>query len=98
MDEESSPELIRTKQIIETVIFEARDLYRELKPKQGQKGVSASLIKRTLGLHANATLKALAHHEQHVLTDEKLERLSIAPQRLMTNEILRAFLTEHGNG
>jgi hypothetical protein len=90
--EEAFPDLIRTKQIIETVIAEARSLYSELK---GQKGVSASLKKRALGLHANATLKALSHHEQHLATDEKLARLSIAPARLMTNEILREFLEQH---
>jgi hypothetical protein len=93
--EEGSPELIRTKQIIELVITEARSLYTEIK---GQKGISASLKKRALGLHANATLKALAHHEQHISTDEKLKRLSTAPQSTITNGHLTAFLEGRNNG
>ena len=82
-------DLIQTRQVLDQVIFEARDLYEHLRH---DKTVSAALRKRILGLFTNATLKMLARVEQLSETDGILTRIATQqPQHEVTNSAMASI-------
>lgn len=88
--------LIQTRQVLDTVVAEARDLYEQLRhdPK-----ISAALRKRILGLFTNATLKMLARVQQLQESDGILNRMAFQkPQQAVLNDTLmslKAYMDAH---
>ena len=88
--------LIQTRAVLDTVVFEARDLYTHLRhdPK-----ISAALRKRILGLFTNATLKMLARVQQLQESDGILTRMAVQkPKQAVLNDTLmslQAYMKAH---